>query len=142
MSDGGNVLPRITKAEHIGPDDTGDNIEAKRVALYQWDGSTWQRFTGTVTANPTQPSTPTVTTVGDTVTSTQLIAANTSRKEVEFYNGSTAILYLLKGTGTASATNYTVQLNQGDYYSSDVTSAFQGVWASDAGGSVLITEAV
>ncbi len=86
-----------------------------------------------------QPSTPTVTTVGDTVTSTQLIASNTSRKEVEFYNGSTAILYLLKGTGTASATNYTVQLNQGDYYNSDVTSAFQGVWASDAAGNVLIT---
>ena len=86
-----------------------------------------------------QPTTPTVTTVGDTTTSTQLIASNTSRKEVEFYNGSTAILYLLKGTGTASATNYTVQLNQGDYYNSDVTSAFQGVWSADSGGSALIT---
>ena len=95
-------------------------------------------ITGTVTI--TQPSTPTVTTVGDTITSTQLIASNTSRKEVEFYNGSSAILYLLKGTGTASATNYTVQLNQGDYYSSDVTSAFQGVWSADSGGGVLVTE--
>lgn len=43
MSDGGNSVPRITKAEHIGPNDTGDNIEAKRVALYAWDGSNWQR---------------------------------------------------------------------------------------------------
>lgn len=41
--DGGNSVPRITKAEHIGPDDTGDNIEAKRVAGYVWNGSTWQR---------------------------------------------------------------------------------------------------
>jgi hypothetical protein len=89
-----------------------------------------------------QPATPTVTTVGDTVTSTTLIAANTSRKEVEFFNGSSAILYLLKGTGTASSTNYTAQLSQGDYYSSNITSAFTGVWASDAAGSVLITESV
>lgn len=95
-------------------------------------------ITGTISV--AQPSTPTVTTVGDTITSTQLIATNSSRKEVEFYNGSTAILYLLKGTGTASATNYTVQLNQGDYYNSDVTSAFQGVWSADSGGSALITE--
>lgn len=43
MSDGGQTVPRITKAEHIGPDDTGDNIEAKRVAAYGWDGSNWQR---------------------------------------------------------------------------------------------------
>lgn len=43
MSDGGNVVPRIAKAEHIGPTDTGDNIEAKRVAKYAWDGATWSR---------------------------------------------------------------------------------------------------
>lgn len=40
---GGNTVPRITKAEHIGPNDTGDNIEAKRVVPYYWDGSNWQR---------------------------------------------------------------------------------------------------
>lgn len=40
---GGNTVPRIAKAEHIGPDDTGDNIEAKRVAPYAWNGTTWQR---------------------------------------------------------------------------------------------------
>jgi len=43
MSDGGNVVPRITKAEHIGPNDTGDNIEAKRVAGYGFNGTDWQR---------------------------------------------------------------------------------------------------
>lgn len=43
--DGGNTLPRIARAEHIGPKDTGDNIEAKRVASYEFDTGTadWQR---------------------------------------------------------------------------------------------------
>jgi len=43
MASGGNTVPRITEAEHIGPNDTGDNIEAKRVANYAWDGTNWQR---------------------------------------------------------------------------------------------------
>lgn len=41
---GGNTVPDITKAEHIGPNDTGDNIEAKRSANYVWNGSSWQRM--------------------------------------------------------------------------------------------------
>jgi len=41
---GGQVVPRITRAEHIGPDDTGDNIEAKRVANYVWNGVEWHRL--------------------------------------------------------------------------------------------------
>lgn len=40
---GGQTVPRIVKSEHIGPGDTGDNIMAKRVAMYGWDGSNWQR---------------------------------------------------------------------------------------------------
>ncbi len=43
MARGGNTVPSITNAEHIGPQDTGDNIEAKRVANYVWDGSEWVR---------------------------------------------------------------------------------------------------
>lgn len=143
-----------TNAEHIS------DAKSKKVTLRQFEPSSGDfvnisavdngdgtfslstRTTGTVTVIPQGPSTPTVTTVADTTTSTTLISANTSRKEVEFFNTSTAIIYLLKGTGTASATNFTVQLNQGDYYSTDITSAFQGVWASDAGGSVLITESI
>lgn len=41
----GNVVPSIVGAEHIGPDATGDNIEAKRVALYEFNAGTdgWQR---------------------------------------------------------------------------------------------------
>lgn len=33
----------ITQAEHISPAKTGDNIEAKKVAAYVWNGSTWAR---------------------------------------------------------------------------------------------------
>lgn len=40
----GNVQPSLDKAEHIGTLATDDNIEAKRVANYQWDGSAWQRM--------------------------------------------------------------------------------------------------
>ncbi len=97
---------------------------------------------GSSISDGANPSTPTVTTVGDSVTSAQLIASNTSRKEVEFYNNSSATLYLLKGSGTASSTNHTVALSQGDYYTSNITSAFQGVWSADSGGSVLITSSV
>lgn len=33
----------ITQAEHISPAKTGDNIDAKRVANYNWNGSSWER---------------------------------------------------------------------------------------------------
>lgn len=87
-----------------------------------------------------QPSTPVTTSVNDTTSATTLIAANSNRLEVEFLNTSSSILYLLKGTGTPSATNHTVALNQGDYYSSTIKSAFKGVWSADSTGAVLITE--
>ena len=44
----GNVVPSTTAAEHIGPAATGDNIEAKRVANYGWDGTSWQRQSPTM----------------------------------------------------------------------------------------------
>lgn len=37
-------LESINSSEHIGPRQTGDNINAKRVAQYVWDGSSWQRM--------------------------------------------------------------------------------------------------
>ncbi len=43
---GGNVVPEVTGAEHISPEHTGDNISAKRVANYIWNGTTWERDTG------------------------------------------------------------------------------------------------
>lgn len=35
----------IERAEHISPRKSGDNIQAKRVANYVWDGADWQRMT-------------------------------------------------------------------------------------------------
>lgn len=88
----------------------------------------------------TSPNSANVTSVGDTTSATTLILANSQRKELEFYNTSTAKLYLLKGSGTPSSTNHTVSLSQEDYYNTSSKSDFQGIWASDAGGTVLITE--
>lgn len=56
MSQGGNVVPSITKAEHVGPDDTGDNIEAKRVVNYAWNGSAWERQSSSVTVSAPKDS--------------------------------------------------------------------------------------
>lgn len=38
----------ITQAEHISPDKTGDNIQAKRVAGYVWNSASgsWERSSG------------------------------------------------------------------------------------------------
>src|ERR1041385_5108518 len=33
----------VTRSEHIDPKTTGDNIQAKRVAPYNWDGTNWSR---------------------------------------------------------------------------------------------------
>lgn len=127
----------IARNEHIGPGLTGDNIDAKRVASYVWNGTSWQVATTPAASHPKTPST---TSVANTITSTTLLSSNASRLEAEFYNASTAILYLLKGSGTASSSNYTVQMNQGDYYVTDYTGQINGVWASAPGGSVFITE--
>lgn len=36
----------VTQSEHIDPSITGDNIPAKRVANYKWDGQAWNRSIG------------------------------------------------------------------------------------------------
>lgn len=57
MARSGNLQPGIDNSEHIGPDTTGDNIQAKRVAGYVWNPNAgaageWERDTGTG-SNPT-----------------------------------------------------------------------------------------
>lgn len=89
-------------------------------------------------------STATVTTVTSSATSGQLKAANTARVGLTIANDSTSILYVLLGTGTASATNYTFALAAKGTVAADrtitgYTGAVQGVWAS-ANGSALVTE--
>src|ERR1700675_3133853 len=43
---------QITQSEHIAPNKTGDNIEAKRVAGYQWNGSSWGRVASGLFTKP------------------------------------------------------------------------------------------
>lgn len=89
-----------------------------------------------------KPSSPTVTSVDDSATSVTLIAANSSRKEVEFFNLSSANLYIRKGTtaATTSSGGFTIRLTQYGYYRTDYTGAFRGIWDAGAGGAVSITE--
>jgi hypothetical protein len=92
----------------------------------------------------------TVTSVTSSAASGVLIAANNGRyaagdgASVIISNDSTAILYLLLGSGTASATNYSVALDAkgttASYYEVwGYRGPIQCVWAS-ANGSALVTE--
>lgn len=48
----GNIERATAEAEHIGPAYTGDNISAKKVANYLWDGSEWSRQGGGLITKP------------------------------------------------------------------------------------------
>lgn len=90
-------------------------------------------------------ATTTVTTVSSTTTSTQLLAANVGRSNITFVNTDSNRLYILQGTGTASASNYTVYLDEDDSVDIDndeAEQAFQGIWAGDGSGQATITQTV
>lgn len=68
MVDGGNTTPRIDKSEHIGLNDTGDNIEAKRVATYEaLDGVNWSRSGTQLTVRIDDSTTANTTYIGKAV---------------------------------------------------------------------------
>jgi hypothetical protein len=96
---------------------------------------------GSVVVAQARPSTSTVTRVSASITSTSIIVANASRRDLLLYNESTSILYLLFGTGVASVTNYTIQIAGGGYYevSYGYTGALKGIWLA-ANGAVQVTE--
>lgn len=97
----------------------------------------------TLTGNGANSGTPTVTSVADSATSVTLLASNTGRLGATIENDSSAVLYLLLGTGPATATNYTVRMVQYAYFEVpyDYTGAITGIWASDPGdGGARITE--
>jgi len=43
MAEGSIGITEVENREHISPNKTGDNISAKRVVPYYWDGTNWQR---------------------------------------------------------------------------------------------------
>lgn len=88
-------------------------------------------------------STGTATQVSDTSTSTTLLASNSSRLGATIFNDSSALLYVLLGSGTASSTNYTAKLFSNGFLELPYgyTGIIVGVWASDPNdGGAKVTE--
>ncbi len=90
---------------------------------------------GNATATPTQ--------VAATTSATNLLAANSGRRGATIYYDGAAILYLLEGSGTPSATVYTTKLGAGYFTQYDApagfTGAIRGIWSA-ATGSANVTE--
>ena len=86
-------------------------------------------------------NTGTASSVASSATDVTILAANTARYGASVFNDSSAILYLLVGAGTSSATNHTVQVAPGAYYEVPYgyTGILKGLWAS-ATGSARVTE--
>jgi hypothetical protein len=79
--------------------------------------------------------------VGSSATDVTILAANAARLGATVFNDSTAVLYLLLGAGTSSATVHTVQMPSGGYYEVPFgyTGILKGLWAA-ANGSARVTE--
>jgi hypothetical protein len=83
-------------------------------------------------------STSSVTTFTST-SSAQVLAANSSRKGIVFYNQGAGSVFVLLGTGTASATNFSVGLGTSDTVTvTGWTGAVQGIFSS--AGTLNVTE--
>jgi hypothetical protein len=83
-----------------------------------------------------------VTSVSDTASSTTLLASNANRLGATIQNTSSAVLYVKFGT-TATATDFTVRMEQYDYYEVPFwySGRIDGIWASDPNdGAAKITE--
>ena len=88
-------------------------------------------------ASVAQATTPAVTTF-TSITSATLIASNTSRSMLTIQNTGAGILYVLFGTGVASATNFSLQMNSGDFYECDYYSGqMNAIFASS--GTAYVT---
>lgn len=105
-------------------------------------GRLWVDASGvTVTTKEVRSATGTQSNVASSASSVTILASNANRLGAAVYNDSTAILYLLLGSATASATVYTVQIGQGGYYEVpfNYTGQLTGIWAS-ANGNARVTE--
>ncbi len=100
------------------------------------------RRSGTTVRPPTQGTSPTTSRVNDTSINTILRPVNINRISLTIVNESSAVLYVLKGTGVASSTNYTYKLSQNDTLTiDDYTGQVNGVWATDPNdGAAQMTE--
>jgi cystathionine beta-lyase/cystathionine gamma-synthase len=85
-----------------------------------------------------------ITTLALTETSTEVLAEEDAKAGASFVNLSNADAYILLGSGTASATNYTVKLAHGgdDIYETpyNYSGAVQVVFAHSGSGNLVITK--
>jgi hypothetical protein len=93
-------LPAIENAEHIDPATTGDNIAAKKVASYGWNGATWGR----------QP----LSGAGFVTSAYDYVGVDNS--------GSTTKIFTFKTGGSGGTTVNTVTLNYADSTKANLTS--------------------
>jgi hypothetical protein len=87
------------------------------------------------------PGQGTTTSVIAAVTAVTLLSENLNRKGATIYNASNKTLYVLIGNGTATPTNYNVQMSGNSYFEVPFgfTGRISGVW-SGTGGNALIGE--
>lgn len=135
----GDIVDLATIAAAIVGSIMQDNIK-------QLNGTTisvnaGNRDAGTQRTTQAGNGTAAITQVASSATSGQLLAANTNKTGTSFFNDSTQILYLLYGSGTASTTNYSVQVPAKTLYEDPFhfTGVFTGIWAA-ANGNVYCTE--
>lgn len=100
--------------------------------------------TDAIPATIVNPQTSATTAIASSISAVTLLAANTARKGASIYNDSTQALYVLRGTGTASVTNYSLQVAPGGYYELPAVApcdVLKGVWPV-ANGYARVTEDV
>lgn len=97
-------------------------------------------LSGGVTTPGSGPSTGTRSDVAASASDGTILAADPLTKSYSVVNESTtATLYLLESTGTSSATNYSVALPPGAYWSSNYTGIVKGIWSA-ASGNARVTK--
>lgn len=147
----GTSATHLGKAQdgNVGSTDTGVAIQtARRDTLASGATGTGKysilstNSEGALWTTDQKPGTGTQTSVAGSASDVTILAANTSRKGATISNDSSAILYLLLGSGTSSTTNYSVKLFQDDVFELPApvyTGIIKGIWAS-ATGSARVTE--
>jgi len=98
-------------------------------------------ISGTITSIPTTSTVATTSQVSRSNTNQTLLASNANRKGATFYNDASANLFLKLGA-VATSTDYTIRLQNNDYYEVpfNYTGRIDGIWASNGAGDVTITE--
>lgn len=94
-----------------------------------------------VSAVIAQATTSVVTSVAASVSSIQILAANSGRLQATFFNNSTANCFLKLGT-TASTSSFTVKIDPNGYYElpfPGYTGRIDAIWDA-ANGALLVTE--